>query len=706
MCGAKNGAGKTTLFESIMLCLYGNNSDDFIRESDYHDKILRLFHRNNIKNTVCDESSISMEFEIYFDNEIKQYRITRTWQNLDGKINEQLLIQKYNLNSKLFITLDQSLPNKNSIKEKTRFDDIDSIDESGWQQFINRLIPRGIAKLFFFDGEKIQSIADNKNENKYIQSSFDTLLGLDVVYQLQKDIEYFIAHDSETKQNTIIKKRPKGMDNSLQHLLKTMPTELDAYLKFYTRDQPVDEIILSDYDHLENTLKNLKKDISKKEQKYIQLEQLIISAQEDLLSVKEKYQKIGGIYPEKFRAAKDMQETLKSKIDFIGKEIRTLCSAELPFSLIPDQMLEIRNQIESDQMYVDSIAQQKIIEKNLKTIKSVLNSTTFLPKIPNDIKKSIGDELVQNLKKEFKKTFLQKSTIFDFSQLEMMKIILMIDGAQKPTIDKIKDLCIYYEKYEKDYQKIEHSKKNRANIHEIEDIWKSMEAITLKKVQFETDLKNLEEKTSQRNSQLNLLNSRIRICLNLEKDVEQSSTSQKLAHSILGVLDEYSLSLRAEKISILEDNVLKGLEMLMHKKDFIKKVIIDKDTFDVILYNFNDDEITKNMLSKGELQIYATALVWGLAKTSGRTLPFMIDTPLARLDVEHRDKLVESFFPKTSQQTIILSTDSEIDNEYFKKLQPFISKSYVMEFDDSKGQTQIREGYFNENEGDMTIEVF
>ena len=36
---------------------------------------------------------------------------------------------------------------------------------------------------------------------------------------------------------------------------------------------------------------------------------------------------------------------------------------------------------------------------------------------------------------------------------------------------------------------------------------------------------------------------------------------------------------------------------------------------------------------QGELQMYATAIVWGLAKTSGRPLPFVIDTPLARLDI-------------------------------------------------------------------------
>ena len=201
-----------------------------------------------------------------------------------------------------------------------------------------------------------------------------------------------------------------------------------------------------------------------------------------------------------------------------------------------------------------------------------------------------------------------------------------------------------------------------------------------------------------------MLNAKIRNSLDRQSSSEKSSSSDVLAQSVLGVLEDYSQSLRNEKISLLENNVLKGLEILLHKKDFIKKVTIDNETFSVKLYNGNDDEITKNMLSKGELQIYATALVWGLAKTSGRPLPFMIDTPLARLDVDHRSSLVESFFPETSQQTIVLSTDSEIDANYYKKLKPYISKSYTIDFDTSKGKTKIHEGYFFDNK-EMAIEV-
>ena len=62
----------------------------------------------------------------------------------------------------------------------------------------------------------------------------------------------------------------------------------------------------------------------------------------------------------------------------------------------------------------------------------------------------------------------------------------------------------------------------------------------------------------------------------------------------------------------------------------------------------------KDELSAGEKQIYAIAILEALAKTSGRHLPIIIDTPLGRLDSEHCTKLINNYFPYASHQVIIL----------------------------------------------------
>jgi DNA sulfur modification protein DndD len=46
-----------------------------------------------------------------------------------------------------------------------------------------------------------------------------------------------------------------------------------------------------------------------------------------------------------------------------------------------------------------------------------------------------------------------------------------------------------------------------------------------------------------------------------------------------------------------------------------------------------------NSLSKGEQQIYIMSLYWALVKVSKYEIPFIIDTPYARIDSMHRENI-------------------------------------------------------------------
>ena len=210
---------------------------------------------------------------------------------------------------------------------------------------------------------------------------------------------------------------------------------------------------------------------------------------------------------------------------------------------------------------------------------------------------------------------------------------------------------------------------------------------------------------SQEKSLVILVNAKIRANLKNKHEDKKRMAGLEIGSNVQDVLEDYAKSLRSKKLELLESYILDKLQVLLHKQNFIEKISIDRETFQVKLYKGNDDEITKDMLSKGELQMYATAVVWGLALTSGRPLPFMIDTPLARLDEEHRNSVVEQFYPNASHQTIILSTDSEVNFEYYKKLEPYISNSFVIQYDSDKGSTKKHDTYFFDKKGARIIEV-
>ena len=694
LCGGTNGAGKTTLFESIMLCFYGKDFDDFIRQKEYTEKISRLFHKNLETKKIADAASITVEFEFAFDGKIQEYQVTRIWQNNEDKIHEELSIKKLNSTLNQYQELGMKIPKKTNRFTENKFEELDSIEKSEWQQFINQLIPKGIAKLFFFDGEKIQSIADEGNENQYLQSSFDTLLGLDIVNQLQKDISLMLYRNS--------KKKDSKQDDVNQDF-DYGDSEFESILKIYGNLQLKDLSV----DYLPLFLK-LQKDLEKKiqdnELEIKEIHESVHDYQKQLNVIEEKFERIGGKYFSKYREMEKNEDNLSSKIIITEKEIRDLCSTELPFSLIPEQIDEIKKQIESDQKIIRSNYEQDILEKHNSKISSVINSKSFLPELSTELKKSINVEISKIIKQE-NNSLNDSETFFNFSQNDMTQILILIEKSKKVNIEKIYDLSNSYKIQKNALEKIELVSKIAPNDDEIRPLMKEIEKTTSSKTRLEEQCDQLETDLFQKKVMLRSMNFKIRICMNKQQESEKLSKSEKMANVVQTVLDEYSDSLRSTKLSELESNVLKGLDLLLHKEGFIEKVSIDHDTFEVKLLDLNNDEITKDMLSKGELQIYATALVWALAQTSGRSLPFMIDTPLARLDVEHRENLIESFFPKTSQQTIILSTDSEINLDYYKKLQPSISKSYVMEFNAVKGKTEIRPGYFFDKKGEMLVEV-
>ncbi|MCP4369038.1 MAG: DNA sulfur modification protein DndD, partial [Deltaproteobacteria bacterium] len=126
------------------------------------------------------------------------------------------------------------------------------------------------------------------------------------------------------------------------------------------------------------------------------------------------------------------------------------------------------------------------------------------------------------------------------------------------------------------------------------------------------------------------------------------------------------------------------------------------DDFSVTLMGLEQQEIPKRNLSAGEKQIYAIAMLWALRQVSGRPLPIIIDTPLGRLDSDHRHNLIERYFPHASHQVILFSTDTEVDAGFFAAMQPAISRAYHLEHDQTLKATEVSEGYFWSTNGQET----
>ena len=647
LCGGTNGAGKTTLFESVMLCLYGQNSfEQKTSQKQYHNRILRKIHRYLGTKKSADETSIIIEFQFAHEGKIVEYQVMRMWQNNDGKIDETFTIKKKNPSDEKFVKLD-------------------SIEESAWQIFIEQLIPKGIVKLFFFDGEQIQKIADEGEEDKHIKSSFDALLGLDLVKQLINDIGLTILRNSKGE-------------------IKKILEEINLLTK--------------EKDESEKKIESL-------HDKQINLETKIGFLQKQADVQEANFKKIGGEFARNREELTIEKARLESKLENTEKEIRELCSDTLPFSLIPKQLEEIKNEIKADQQKIEDGFEKIILEKNFQDLLDNIKSESFLPNINNDVKQNITKQIDELLKNKIESISNPTKTTFNLSANDMNHAIQLIDNVNDSAERKIENLVMSYNDVSNSLEQTKVGLDSAPREDEMGPIFSELTQTSRELGELENELEHLLTLEAQEKSLVTLVNSKIRTNLTKKHEDKKRMAGLEIGSNVQDVLEDYANSLRSKKLELLESYILDKLQVLLHKKNFIEKISIDAETFEVKLYKGNDDEITKDMLSKGELQMYATAVVWGLALTSGRPLPFMIDTPLARLDEEHRKSIVEKFYPNASHQTIILSTDSEVNFEYYQKLEPYISNSFVIQYDSDKGSTKKHDTYFFDKKGERVIEV-
>lgn len=132
-------------------------------------------------------------------------------------------------------------------------------------------------------------------------------------------------------------------------------------------------------------------------------------------------------------------------------------------------------------------------------------------------------------------------------------------------------------------------------------------------------------------------------------------------------------------------------------RDVIERVELSENLSNLTfkIFHRSGNEVYLNQLNTASKQVVVQVLLKALHEFGDYDPPVMIDTVMGVLDEESRATVLENYFPELSQQTILLSSDSEIrPGKDFEKIEPFISKTYTLERDRENQLTEIVSGYF------------
>lgn len=662
LVGGKNGAGKTTLFTAMRLCLYGYKSMGYKNLNSFYNRAIVKLINNTAKISKPATSYVTMCIDLNNGQGVDSFSLTRKWE-LNESLTETFSVLK----------------NGNALTD----DEIADFDK-----YIISLIPPELFNLYFFDGEKIADFFMDEGSSARIKEAFLTLCGYDTFDIMRKNFKRIsIGNSSSTP----------ALDEyiSAKDILTKAETEyLDLAAKLKAC---IDEIA-----DCEAT----------------------IEAQE-----KEYYQK-GGITEDEWNQKLFSLKEEEKKRETYNALLKRWANDIIPFIMLRKQILALKTQIENENQalkytYFCEVLNSPSIRELVKDKISEINSVA-LSNFGTDKTSILNLSLEQN-----SLILAQINQILSFEQDKVEKCKKAIKRSLNLSAKIRKEI------EGSSISNVQEYMKRRAQLFE------EKSALLVQRVELEKQLTEQKDDLTLAEQQLGKVQTR------LEEELKKASINDISARAIV-MLDKLQEVLYRRQIDKVEGFFRKEIRTLMRKTHFIDDIYIDNnfnthiyrtdditieklkdalntnteeqlsafwgakalqelyrisetDSYEALIVYYNaivtgavtlPIEIDKASLSNGEKQIFIMALYHSLVSLCNHELPFVIDTPFARIDTEHRHNISKYFFSKLNGQVFILSTNEEINSSHVKILEEKIAATYMLENSDNKRTLVVKNSYF------------
>ncbi|MFU7514627.1 DNA sulfur modification protein DndD [Clostridium sp. HCS.1] len=686
LIGGENGAGKSTLFEAIKLCIYGPIIYGYLGQN--HNYITRI--KNNINDNAYKnkeiESSISLNISFTEGTQIKDYTLTRSWNYINQKLTESF---------KVFL-FDKEL----NEDELVYFD-----------KFLKSVIPPSLFDFFFFDGEELSDFFTGKSANTSLKESVLQLFNYDTFDILKKQLLTY--QRAQSKSNKELEEAQHNFDeaNAAVSLLKEQINSLEESISIHKEE----------------------------------LDNLLVKKSQ----TEENFRNSGGIFEEERALLINEINKLDSERGEINQYIKDFCNEILPFIILPDLLHNTKIQIKKEDSLnsFNSIKEKlsgEVVKKSLPiTYSSDSKSTDFDEIAVTILNNMFNGEELENVENILQLSNDQKGSI----EFTINNILTKQYQFKETLLGKFERL--------KQISTLTKNLRDRLNSTISGDLLnsylESINVINKQITEIENNIAVDSSKLEHSLIELNTKNYTLTRAKNAYTTLLQSTNVLEISKNLIVYLEELLKSLTSDKINLIQDEFIDIFSKIIRKENYVNSIVIDDD-FNATLYinkeydcteilniikNLGFDGISKkygskfledllkhynvttnselekivndsfsfeyiklstkvniNDFSKGEKQIYILCLIWAIIKASGVQIPFIIDTPYARIDETHRNALTTTYLPNISQQVIILSTNKEIDGGLYEVIKPYVCDEYLLLYNTNSRKTEVKNGYF------------
>ena len=619
LIGGLNGRGKTTFLEGILLALYGKNSFAYSEnDNQTYGQYLRSYV--NVSDGT-KETSVDLTFFMNVDD-TEEYRICREWNSNSTRTMERVFVYKDGIYNQ-FLT-------------------------DNWAMFMENVLPSALSSFFFFDGEKIATLA-GENTSEQMKQSIKALLGITVLDHLENDLARII---SRTAKNSVNKKE----SDELEVLRERKEKAIDALAK---EDAKIKSLI--------RTINDIQKKRDKANEEYIAMGGDIVTQRQELI---------------------EKRTVLRTQLSNVNDELLLSAASELPLLLVKDLLQNVRVQAETEQNHKTmGIA----VKKMLHDLPEYSMSQGIVDERRYDI-----EAFLMYYDEKYKKK--AEADMFDLSDSSLGQLQLLLDERLNERKQSTIDIKEKLFSIQKELDQIDSYLSVDIDEKAISALYKKLVKYDHEKSENEAKLEVEEEKRKTTNYEAGIatseFNKKVEAYLKKVELNDDGDRIIKYANIANVIISKYRVELQKSKVKEVAVTMTNCYKQLASKKSLIDHIEMDPMTLDMIYYNAKREIVPRKSLSAGEKQMMVIALLWSLAICSKKRLPVIIDTPLSRLDSLHRQSLINVYFPKASDQTIILSTDSEIDSSYYKMMQDNIGDEFTLVYDEDAKATSIKTGYF------------
>jgi len=662
LIGGKNGAGKTTLFNAIKICLYGCVAYGYeANNAKYYEEIENIINANEKLQNGEAEVSIELLLDDGKDNHI--YKFDRSWKIKGKKISENFKLSKDG-------------------------EFVSETEKSDFESFLLQIIPPNLFRFYFFDGEKISDFIFNSNKNSDFKEAFLKLCNLDTMDIIRENFRRI--------------SRVKSKDGA------AISKEYD---KCVADDNLLSERIIS------------------AEDEYKEVSNEIALIDDQLASLEKRYAKTGGISKKEWRSMQERIAKEEIRREDNRKWLKDIANNVLPFIILRTQLEELQKQIEVEhKAQIDANVKNTIDTPPIKDIiENVLQNAGV------ELSGDITEKIIEDIIDYTSKTAAIKP-ILNLSDLDRYELNSKINSLNSFDIERIKAATDDIEASLKHVKRIR-KKMECSSVENYEAYLQAKSDLNEKKAEKTVNLVKIDSELQKYRADKAVSSSKLaKAKSNYEVLLKKQSIDDISARALLA-FDELQNILYKKSIKQVEQSFQEFFGLLINKSDLIDGIHIDSNlnvlpyknkvykienlkkmldksgseyliaqigmhAYEIMQSKMDSgvNEIVlpvevKQQLSAGEKQIFIMALYQALSQLNKIDVPYIVDTPFARIDKEHREKILERFFKKLNGQIIILSTDEEIVGDYQDVISDVVSNTFVLNHT-SKGNTEILEDIY------------